>query len=150
MEKKLIFSLLLICIILGLYACSGNKNLILIYSSQETSSNETIKITVNGEPGWEIEPDGSFFFIKDENKDHMLSGLLIDKGEYDSDYSYVKEEQIIETGTKDNIEYIFYNDGTYRYLCWFTDTNTGVKFVGYDKDEMINAFYKTHFEKLNE
>lgn len=121
--KKIFMNILLAGMMLVLLTgCTTSKSY--IYSVE---TGDQVKITLNTTDGYDLSSDLPFTVSKDDNT--LSQGTFIQGSYYDA---YVEaantQGQIIDRGSNDNIEYVFYsyNNSEYNYVIKIKDSNTAL------------------------
>lgn len=123
--KKVFISFLLVgVILLTLTGCTTTKSYVF---SVETG--DQIKIELNTTDGYDLSSDLPFTISKDGET--LSQGIFIDMSYYDAYVNAASTDslaKIIDQGSKDEIEYIFYsyNDSEYNYIIKVKNSNTGI------------------------
>lgn len=121
--KKIFKSILLVGIMmLALTGCTTNKSY--TYTAE---TGDKVKITLNTTDGYDLSSDLPFAISKDGNT--LSQGTFIQESYYEQYVNAANTQgQIIDRGSNDNIEYVFYsyNNSEYNYVIKIKDSNTAL------------------------
>lgn len=123
--KKFLMSIVLCCaVLLMVTGCTTTKSYTF---SVETG--DKIEVKLDTTDGYNITSDLPFTISKD--KEELSQGTFITMDGYDQYISAVQDNsdaKIIESKTKDGIEYTFYSfkDSEFNYIIKISDSNTGL------------------------
>lgn len=121
--KKIFTSILLVGImIVSLTGCTTNKSY-----TYNIETGDKVKITLNTTDGYDLSSDLPFTVSKDGNT--LSQGTFI-QGSYYQQYVETAntQGQIIDRGSNDSIEYVFYsyNNSEYNYVIKIKDSDTAL------------------------
>ena len=123
--KKIIISFLIIGLILiSLSACTSSKSF-----TFDVETGDKIKVELNTSDGYDLSSNIPFEIRKD---DKVLSqGTFIKLDYYDYYIDVINEDPdsyLIDSGSNNNIEYVFYsyNNSEYNYVIKIKNSNTGI------------------------
>ena len=121
--KKIFKSILLVGIMmLALTGCTTNKSY-----TYTVETGDKVKITLNTTDGYDLSSDLPFAISKDGNT--LSQGTFIQESYYEQYVNAANTQgQIIDRGSNDNIEYVFYsyNNSEYNYVIKIKDSNTAL------------------------
>ena len=121
--KKIFKSILLVGIMmLALTGCTTNKSY-----TYTVETGDKVKITLNTTDGYDLSSDLPFAITKDGNT--LSQGTFIQESYYEQYVNAANTQgQIIDRGSNDNIEYVFYsyNNSEYNYVIKIKDSNTAL------------------------
>lgn len=121
--KKIFKSILLVGIMmLALTGCTTNKSY-----TYTVETGDKVKITLNTTDGYDLSSDLPFAISKDGNT--LSQGIFIQESYYEQYVNAANTQgQIIDRGSNDNIEYVFYsyNNSEYNYVIKIKDSNTAL------------------------
>ena len=121
--KKIFKSILLVGIMmLALTGCTTNKSY-----TYTVETGDKVKITLNTTDGYDLSSDLPFAISKDGNT--LSQGTFIQESYYEQYVNAANTQgQIIDRGSNDNIEYVFYsyNNSEYNYVTKIKDSNTAL------------------------
>lgn len=121
--KKIFKSILLVGIMmLALTGCTTNKSY-----TYTVETGDKVKITLNTTDGYDLSSDLPFAISKDGNT--LSQGTFIQESYYEEYVNAANTQgQIIDRGSNDNIEYVFYsyNNSEYNYVIKIKDSNTAL------------------------
>lgn len=121
--KKIFKSILLVGIMmLALTGCTTNKSY-----TYTVETGDKVKITLNTTDGYDLSSDLPFAISKDGNT--LSQGAFIQESYYEQYVNAANTQgQIIDRGSNDNIEYVFYsyNNSEYNYVIKIKDSNTAL------------------------
>lgn len=129
--KRVILSFVLSVMLLTLVGCTSKSY---VYSVE---TGDKIKIELNTEGGYDITSDAPFFISKEERIDDSVYAEDLSQGVFVTLETYNKyissigsdsKTQIIESDTKNGLEYTFfvYNDSEWDYIIKIEGSNTGL------------------------
>lgn len=110
--------------LLTLTGCTSSKSY-----TFDVETGDRVEITLNTSEGHDLSYELPFTISKD---DKTLSQGTFIKGNYYSEYVNVANTDslatVLDTGSNDDIEYVFYsyNDSEYNYIIKVKDSNTGI------------------------
>lgn len=123
--KKIFMSLAIIgAMLLVLTGCTTNKSY-----TFKVDNGDKIKIQLNRTDGYDISSDLPFTISKDGKT--LSQGSFIQGSYYDKYVNAVNTDslaKVIDSGSKDDIEYVFYtyNNSEYNYIIKVKNSNTGI------------------------
>ena len=121
--KKIFKSILLVGIMmLALTGCTTNKSY-----TYTVETGDKVNITLNTTDGYDLSSDLPFAISKDGNT--LSQGTFIQESYYEQYVNAANTQgQIIDRGSNDNIEYVFYsyNNSEYNYVIKIKDSNTAL------------------------
>lgn len=123
--KKVFMSLTIAMImLLTLTGCTKNKSY-----TFKVETGDKIKVELNTTDGYDLSSDLPFTISKDGNK--LSQGTFIHGSSYDEYVKVAKTNslsKIIDQGSKNDIEYVFYsyNNSEYNYIIKVKNSNTGI------------------------
>lgn len=123
--KKTLMTLAIIGIMLfTLTGCSTTKSY-----TFDVETGDKIEVKLNTNDGYDITSNLPFSISKDEETLSQGTFITIDGyNQYVSSVNNDSNAKIIESSTKDGLEYTFYsyNDSEWNYIIKITDSNTGL------------------------
>lgn len=123
--KKTLMTLAIIGIMLfTLTGCSTTKSY-----TFDVETDDKIEVKLNTNDGYDITSNLPFSISKDEETLSQGTFITIDGyNQYVSSVNNDSNAKIIESSTKDGLEYTFYsyNDSEWNYIIKITDSNTGL------------------------
>ena len=108
--------------IVSLTGCTTNKSY-----TYTVGTGDKVKITLNTTDGYDLSSDLPFTISKDGN--NLSQGTFIKGSDYEQYVNAAKTQgQIIDKGSNDNIEYVFYsyNNSEYNYVIKIKNSNTAL------------------------
>lgn len=121
--KKIFMGILMAGImIVSLTGCTTNKSY-----TYTVETGDKVKITLNTTDGYDLSSDLPFTISKDGN--NLSQGTFIQGSDYEQYVNAAKTQgQIIDKGSNDNIEYVFYsyNNSEYNYVIKIKNSNTAL------------------------
>lgn len=123
--KKVFMSLAIIGImLLTLTGCTKSKSYIFT-----VETGDKIKVKLNTTDGYDLSSDLPFTISKEGNT--LSQGTFITISSYNEYVNVAKTDslaKVIDEGSKDNIEYVFYsyNNSEYNYVIKVENSNTGI------------------------
>ena len=124
MKNVFLFSIIFGVALLILTGCTTNKSY-----TYSVETGDKIKIELNTTDGYDMSSSLPFTISKDNET--LSQGTFIYESYYDEYVNAAKTDslaKIIDTGSNDNIEYVFYsyNDSEYNYIIKVKNSNTGI------------------------
>ena len=123
--KKVLMSVIFVCTFaLLLTGCTTSKS----YTFKVETGDE-IEVKLNTNDGYDITSDLPFSVLKDEETLSQGTFITIDQyKQYISSVNNDSNAKIIESTTKNDLEYIFYsyNDSEWNYVIKISDSSTGL------------------------
>lgn len=131
MHRKRKYWIVLVMLAMITLCCGCGKNDIETSQSYtyDVETGDKIKITFKTTEGYAISPDNPFIISRDGNT--LSQGTFISKADY-TEYAASIESassvDLLNSGSKDNIEYIYWTNGNseYDYAILIKDSETGV------------------------
>lgn len=121
--KKIFMGILMAGImIVSLTGCTTNKSY-----TYTVETGDKVKITLNTTDGYDLSSDLPFTISKDGN--NLSQGTFIQGSYYEQYVNAANTQgQIIDKGSNDNIEYVFYsyNNSEYNYVIKIKNSNTAL------------------------
>lgn len=121
--KKIFMGILMAGImIVSLTGCTTNKSY-----TYTVETGDKVKITLNTTDGYDLSSDLPFKISKDGN--NLSQGTFIQGSYYEQYVNAANTQgQIIDKGSNDNIEYVFYsyNNSEYNYVIKIKNSNTAL------------------------
>lgn len=137
--KRFIMGITIIGVMLAtITGCATNKSY-----TYTVETGDKIKITLNTTDGYDITSDLPFTISKDSND--LSQGQFI-QGSYYDQYVEAANTQgtIIDQGSNDTIEYVFYsyNDQEYNYIIKIKNSNTALLLGNPNSQEEAETCFK--------
>lgn len=148
LKKVLSVSLILISFLFVLAGCDTHSNLEYTYN---VSTGDKIKLTLDTKKGYSMTSEVPVKIKKDDNV--MAVASFFEDSAYDNTVNsarYLSNVDIIDEGSKDNIDYLFYNynDQEYTYVIKIKDSKTCVILTSEDsQDDVEECFDRLTFSK---
>ena len=122
MKKIFMGNLMAGIMIVSLTGCTTNKSY-----TYTVETGDKVKITLNTTDGYDLSSDLPFTISKDGN--NLSQGTFIQGSYYEQYVNAANTQgQIIDKGSNDNIEYVFYsyNNSEYNYVIKIKNSNTAL------------------------
>lgn len=120
--KKVMGILMIGIMIVSLTGCTTNKSY-----TYTVETGDKVKITLNTTDGYDLSSDLPFTILKKGN--NLSQGTFIQGSYYEQYVNAANTQgQIIDKGSNDNIEYVFYsyNNSEYNYVIKIKNSNTAL------------------------
>ncbi len=124
MKKKIISLAMIFSVLLMITGCTSNK----AYTFT-VETGDKIKVELDTTDGYDLSSDLPFTISKDGNT--LSQGTFITSSAYNKYVNSAKTDslaKVIDEGSKDNIDYVFYsyNNSEYNYVIKVKNSNTGI------------------------
>jgi len=120
--KKILSLVLVLGILLVVSGCTTSKSL-----TYNVETGDKIKVELNTTKGYDIDSDLPWTISKDEENLSKGKFLTLEGYEYYMGFIEDGSVEVIDSGVKDNIEWILYKtNNEYNYLIKVSGSNTGI------------------------
>ena len=133
LKRVLKYFMIVGVMLLVLTGCTTNKSF-----TFNVETGDKVKVQLNTTDGYDLSSDLPFTISKDDNK---LSQATFIKGTYYTEYVEVAKNdplaEIIDKGSTNEIEYVFYsyNDSEYNYIIKINESNTAILLTNQNSQE---------------
>ena len=152
-RKRKYWIVLVMLAVMALCCGCGKSNLQTSQSyTYDVATGDKIKITFQTTEGYVVSPDNPFIISKDGNT--LSQGTFISKAdytEYAASIGSASSVTLLDSGSKGNIEYIYWTNGSseYDYAILIKDSETGVLLGNNVSQESAeDCFGRISFEKV--